>query len=73
MSSVPSSRYVHEAYDTLFSAFFSTPTTVLSSEYTIEDPFAQDLSVRCGVFPPQGSLDISYERNGGKCYSDNHM
>ena len=45
-----------EAYAGLFSAFFSTPTNVLSSEYTIEDPFAQDLSVRCGLFPrPQNA------------------
>jgi hypothetical protein len=59
---------------TIFSGFFSTPTAVLSSEYTIEDPFAQILSARCGVIPPQknASLEdvvVSYRRMGGEHYN----
>ena len=66
---------MHEAYTSIFSAFFSTPTNVLSSEYIIEDPFAQDLSVQCGVFPRQNleTVDIYFPEPGGKHYSNNHM
>ena len=55
--------------DALFRSLFSTPSNVSSSEYVIMDPYAHNLSVRCGVIPlpvdVTGTSSLEYHMSNG--------